>query len=249
MKLNLFSTVALAFLVLTSCEGDKEDDDLNDSASLPVEATGSYDMEVTFADTNAPFTLGQVGEFTFTTGGMMSVDIDPAANNGTEVSLGNATQNGSEYTWSDAANSTEYVLSLTAEDSINEVNVFVSGAFVNQWSPAITGQQNISLIQNMFGQYTVTSVSNGTHSRGTVDISLNGDIDFDTGISYSTSEFNLITNRIDVLGEVFIDIAPYPTEPHPRFVITVDANTPTIATGMTYYPSYPSITGRVEVVF
>lgn len=247
----MLSVIVLSGLIFTSCEVEEDNNDgnQNNSSSLPAAATGSYNMEVTFADGNAPYNLGQVAEFNFTASGMMEIDLDPSAGNGAEVSLGNASKNGAEYIWTDAANSTEYILSLTTEDSVNEVNVFVSGNFVNQWSPAISGQQNIGLIKNMAGQYTVSSTTSGNHNRGTVIISANGDIDFDNGISFTASQYNLISNRIDILGEVFIDIEPYPTEPYPRITIKVDASTPTVATGMSFAPNYPNGSGSVAVDF
>jgi len=208
-------------------------------------------MEITFEGSGAPYSMGQMAHFTFTTNGAMQIDLDLSAGNGLEVNLAPFTQVGNEYVWEDQQAGFKYALSLTRNDSVNEVNVFdLNDTFLNQWTPVVaSGSNNLDLIKNIFGQYTVATVVRGSHTRGTVNTSLNGAIDFDDGVSFSTDDYALITDRIDVLGQILVDIKPYPTEPYPRLEISVDPNTPPIATGVLYYPNYPNISGRVEVAF
>jgi hypothetical protein len=245
-------TLAVTIGFLSACEDDKaEPEPTAEPTTLPSALAGQVvDMEVVLESGNAPYDVDQIAVFSFGDGSALEIDLNPVDNDGFEVNLMGFTKVGNDYIWEDQAAGLKYAMSLIGNDSIDEVNVFdLSDLLLNRWEPVEKGKVNLDLLINMFGQYTVTAVPQGTHNRGTVNISVNGSIDFDGGASFNASDYALITNRVAALGKVFVDVKPYPTEPYARFEIAVDASLPSIANSMIYYPNYPTTTGLVEVIF
>lgn len=73
---------------------------------------------------NAPYAVNQKTIFTFSSSGMLFIDANPEKNDGDEIELPVFTISGNEYIWKDAEHDLSYVLSLTTENFINEINVF-----------------------------------------------------------------------------------------------------------------------------
>ncbi|MGB0177326.1 MAG: hypothetical protein ACPF9D_09175, partial [Owenweeksia sp.] len=157
-----------------------------------------------------------------------------------------------EYEWNDPGGFI-YRLSLTADNQINELNVFdQNNVFLNQWTPVQTGSNPaLDLLKGMAGTYTVSNVLKGSHTRMTVIIGTDGSINFDDGAMLNATDYVLVTDRTNTpnVYAILVDLAPYPSTPHERMVVKVDENDNTVTTGMEYYPAYSGISGRVEVEF
>ena len=251
MKLLINGLLGIFLLAgMTACSEDDDDNpDTDPEMNLPVVGS-EINLEVTFAGAGAPYDEGQQALFRFGTNGSLGIDLNPAAADGNEVSVVSYNEVGGEYIWTDNTASIKYALSLTADDSINEVNVFdLNENFLNQWTPIQEGDDNLDLIINAFGQYTVNNVLRGSHSRMIVNIDINGNIDFDDGVSFSTSEYALITDRLAANKQVYVDIDPYPNDPYPRLELTYDGVNNTTVKSILYYPQYPNVSGRTEVEF
>lgn len=246
MKKLLF-LLPLAGLMIISC--GKDDDQPNPTTppqSLPSAIAGtSLNMEFTAPQTGAPYTLGQIVQFTFSSSGSLGIDVDPTAGNGDEITISSFTESSGEYIWEDAAAGVSYHLSLKSDNSVNEINVFDAGGtnFLGQFIPESGGG---NLVVNYEGSYTVTSVDKGTHTRMTVSIDASGNIDFDTGIMLNAADFALVSDRLDCCDGIWIDMNPYPTEPYERVNLHMDPNSGDLIR-IEYYPQYPSVSGRVEV--
>ncbi len=248
--LKILSLLLMVGSINLACEKDEETNDDGPSIALPAAISGSsYNLVCSFAASNAPSQLNDQAQFSFGSDGSMSIDFDPAANNGAEVNLSNGTMVGTEFVWEDSDAGYKYALSLTANDSLNEVNVFdLQDNFLNQWTPVPSGPSNLALISALAGTYNVQSVDQGTHSRMSLIIGSDGAIDFDSGISFTSGDYQLISDRIDVLDAIFIDIDPYPSEPYPRLELYVNPNDATQLESVIYRPNYPSI-GATEISF
>lgn len=252
LKINImrYSLYLLAFLFfLGSCSSD--DDSMDEPGlTLPTAVSGSqHNLECSFANTGAPYPVGHQANFSFGSDGSLSIDFDPNNSNGNEVNVSSGSQVNNEFVWEDASGGYKYALSLTADDSLNEVNVFdLQDNFLNQWGPIPDGPANLQLIKNLAGTYTVQSVNGGTHSRGTFTIAADGSIDFDDGISFAPSDFALVSDRLSVLDAIFIDMNPWPDEPYPRVELFVDPNDQSQLVQVIYRANYPGA-GSVEINF
>ncbi len=234
-----------------ACTSDDSDDDLQEpSITLPGPISGvTYNLVCSFANNGAPAAEGDEANFIFGTDGSLNIDFDPAANNGNEVSVSSGSQVNNEFVWEDANGGYKYALSLTADDSLNEVNVFdLSDNFLNQWTPKPDAAAGLNLITALEGTYTVQSASGGTHTRGTFIINADGSIDFDDGLSFAPSDYALITDRLDVLDAIFIDMNPWPDEPYPRLELFVDPNDASVLVQAIYRANYPGA-GAIELNF
>lgn len=253
-KIVLFSMLIGA---LWSCK--KEDDPAPASnnqtsqvAQVPPAIKGKVKkMECTHAESGAPYTLKQKANFTFSSSGYLFIDNDPKAADGDEVSItAGPTLVGKEYVWEDKSAGFKYAVSLKADSTINEINVSTSaGVFKNQFEEiASSGNSGLDAIKSWEGTHTVSRVLKGKHTSMKVIVDADGNITFDTGSDLKAADYALITDKRSENYMVFIDLKPYPSEPYPRLKVKVKPSNqqPEI---MTYYPSYPSINGRVEVKF
>lgn len=247
MKKYFLLTLALG---LFSACGEDDDTSSAPGATLPTAIAGTQStLACTFANTGAPHQVGDEALFSFGSDGSLSIDFDPAANNGAEVNVSSATQVNTEFVWEDANSGYKYALSLDASDSINEVNVFdAAETFLNQWEPKPDVAAELALIIALQGTYTVQSVNGGTHSRGSFIINADGSIDFDSGLSFSPSDYALISDRLGVLDAIFIDLQPWPDEPYPRLELFVDPNDQSVLKQCIYRPNYPG-SGAIELNF
>lgn len=251
MRIKSISAILLAACLITSCSSDDDDTTLNEPGiTLPGPISGTtFNLECSFANTGAPAQVGDQAEFSFGSDGSLGIDFDPSANNGAEVSVSSGTQVNNEFVWEDSNGGYKYALSLTSSDSLNEVNVFdLQDNFLNQWTPIPDGPTGLNLIKALAGSYTVQSVNGGTHTRGTFIINSDGSIDFDDGISFSTSDYALVTDRLSVLDAIFIDMNPWPNEPYQRLELFVDPADASVLVQAIYRPNYPG-SGSVELNF
>ena len=236
MKQILYATLVL--LLITAC-GDDDDDDNNDigsgdntdmglSLELPESIVDtSFVLAFTTANEGAPYELDQEVKFSFQENGDMEVDIDPDMDNGNELTLSNPQEVGSEIVWMDQENGFDYSLSLTVDGSINEINVSSnsSAAFLGQFT--VVDSDDIALTLSGFvGTYSVTSVDLGEHSRNTVIVDDQGNIDFDDdkqAIAADIVESNDVV-LIDGAREIILRYPPYPTEPYVEIIIDFDSD-------------------------
>jgi|GEM_PF-1768002 len=250
-----FFLSTLCILILSSCSDDEGDDNetvipqpnIPTLPALPATVSGQVvDMKFTTAQTGAPYVDNQEVKMTFSSAGQLFIDDDPAANDGDEINIATFTLVGSEYIWQDASNGHAYALSLKPDGSINEVNVSnsASGMFLGQF---ITIDNNAnSLVANYQGNYDVTSVDKGSHSRMTVSIDANGNIDFDSAVQLNSSDFDLVSDRLSCCNGIWIDMKPYPTTPYPRVNLFVDQTSGEL-NKIEYFPEYSSVNNRVTV--
>ncbi len=251
MRFLKFTPFFILFFTIVACSSDDDSDDMQEPGiTLPSGISGtSYNLECSFANTGAPYQVGHEATFNFGSDGSLAIDFDPTAGNGSEVNVSNGSQVNTEFVWEDSNGGYKYALSLKADDSLNEVNVFdLQGNFLNQWTPKPDAAANLNLIVALEGSYTVQSVNGGTHSSGAFTINADGSIDFDTGISFSVSDYALISDRLDVLDAIFIDMQPWPDEPYPRLELFVDPNDQSKLIQAIYRENYPG-SGSIELNF
>lgn len=252
--LKKWAVAATLLALVTAC--DKDDDPASEDPTptpstpeVPAAIAGeSENMEFVFANPGAPYQVGDQVLFTFATDGGLGIDTDPDANNGDELTLPPFTTVGTELVWEDSGNGYKYMLSFASDSSIREVNVLsLSNEYLGQFVPTSSiADGALAIIQAMNGTYPVTSVTKGTHSRMTVTIDASGSIDFDTGISFDTANYELVTDRLDVLNGIWVDMTPYPNEPYPRIELFVIPGTQQL-TSIRYSPQYPNVGGVVEI--
>lgn len=81
-----------------------------------------------------------------------------------------------------------------------------------------------------------------------LQINNDGSIDFDDGISFDPSQYNLITDRISVLNGIWIDMDPWPNESYPRMELFLDPNDSSKLVKVIYRSAYPGSGGTtVEI--
>lgn len=263
LRMKKFILLKLAIvclgILISSCSDDEDDktepapttnsSNNSNNPSLPASVSGqSVNMVFTAAQSGAPYTLNQEVKVSFSTSGMLSLDENPTANDGDEVNLANFTKKGSEYVWEDTNNDISYNLSLKSDNSINELNVFTisNTSFLGSFTPLTA--IDASLIKQFAGTYQVTQTVAGTHSRNTVIIDANGNIDFDTNKQINTSDFARIEDKLVCCDAITVDTKPYPTTPYGRLILYTDTTNNNLIS-IDYRPDHPSVTNRVEVKF
>lgn len=252
-KLTLLATIICSSLFISCGDDDSTEpetqQDQTANATLPASVSGQVvNFTFTAAQPGAPYTLNQEVKVTFSSSGMFFLDSDPAANNGDEVNVASFTTVGNEIVWADAANDYSYALSFKADSSINELNVSQTSTstFLGSFEPIVA--LDASLIGQFAGTYNVTQTIAGAHTRNTVIIDANGNIDFDTNKQINTTEFARIDNKLDCCDAISVDTKPYPTTPYGRIIMYTDSTNSTL-TGIDYRPDHPGLTNRVEVKF
>ena len=247
-----FIALSILGIAFTGCSDDDDSGDNmnpdNQNSDLPSAIVDqAIRMTFTSAQTGAPYSEGQEVDFTFSDSGEMTLDENPDANDGNEVLVTSFSESGNEFIWKDENAGFDYKLSLKSDNSINEINVFKASdnTFMGQFVE-LGGGSNDNIVSNYAGSYSVTSVDKGTHTRMTVTIDADGNIDFDSGIQLMASDFALISDRLACCDGIWIDMNPYPTEPYPRVNLFVDPSSGDL-NKIEYLPENPSIANRVTV--
>ena len=248
---SLSKILFVTALTLFSCNEEESNpgNDFGSPEDLPASILGTVEnMELsTSATTDHPYMLDQRVNFIFSSSGALFIDIDPDATNGEEIEIMNFSISGNEFIWTDSDAGFQYALSLNGEE-INEINLNSEdgNTFHGQFIPISTSSE-LDLIKAFAGTYTITSVDEGSHTRMTVIVDANGNIHFDTGTSFTTDAYELITDRRDCCDGIWIDLNPYPTEPYERLELYVNASDELVE--IHYYPQYPNVSGRTKVKF
>ncbi len=193
MNFRNFITVALGIALFTGVVSCKKEN--NSSSNLPTGLGGnSFNFIYTAAQTGSPYINDQEAIFSFSGSGAMSLDDDPAASDGYELTVASFSKQGNEYIW-EGSNGYKYALSLLSDGSINEINVFsLSGnTFLGQFVPVDSSNPSNpadTLLAHYTGKYTVTSLVPGysPHQRMTIIIDQYGNIDFDTNIQLNVAD-------------------------------------------------------------
>ncbi len=149
------------------------------TSQLPAAVSSQVvNMRFGSAQAGAPNNNDDVVEFTFSSSGLLMLDNVTFASTFTVDSSGPSPV----YNWDNGT--FRYELSIL-NDAIHEVNVFDSAnaaTFLGQFTPVVA--VDVTLIADRAGTYNVSATTTGTHSRGTVIINAQGDIDFDTGLNF-----------------------------------------------------------------
>lgn len=243
-KVSYGITCIMSLAILYACGSDEAEP----AGTTFIDALAGVEISLQFttANTGSPYQLNDVVKFSFSNTGALSIDKNPSANDGNEITIQNFAQVGSEYQWVESGTGHTYNLSLKSDNSINEMNLNGSdGAFLGQFTPVEEGNSTLGLIKALAGTYQVANVVSGTHDRMNVVIDADGNIDFDTNVQLTTDTYQLVTDRIDVLNSIFIDMTPYPTEPYARAELVL--NTDGTLAQISYLPEYPNVSGRVVI--
>lgn len=230
MLIRVFALLLIVVFV-TAC-GDDDDDDNNDDMDpgngfeLPeglVDATVL--MEFTTANAGAPYALNDQVEFSFSASGEMGIDTDPDADNGDEITLSDPSEVGNEIVWEDQDAGYNYALSLLVDGSINEINVssMSDNSFLGQFT--VLEEGSIATTIGLFaGTYNVTSADLGAHTRNTVVIDADGNIDFDEDKQANAADIADSNDVVLIDGnrEIIARYTPYPTEPYVEVIIDIN---------------------------
>lgn len=251
--------VAIGSLVFISC-GDDEDDknepnpvtqqNQTNNPSLPASISGKVvNFIFTVPQTGAPYNLNQEVAVTFSSSGMFFLDENPIAKDGDEVSVTTFTEKGKEIVWDDTANDYSYALSFKSNDStlINELNVTKTSTseFLGSFQPI--QPVDASVLKNFTGSKNVVSVGAGTHSRRTVIIDAEGNVDFDTNVQLNVADIRRIDDVIGgSISQITLFMKPFPATPYQRLTIIADTSRTTMQ-NINYRPEAPSSTNEVRV--
>ncbi|MGY5355574.1 hypothetical protein [Wenyingzhuangia sp. IMCC45467] len=134
MKSYLVTVFTICCIFLSACSSEedsqlKETELTTEQKEFIALLKSNYPTQVVSFNTgtaidNAPYASNQKLTFTFSSSGMLFIDTNPEKNDGDEIELPVFSINGNEYVWKDAGHDLTYALSLTAENYINEINVF-----------------------------------------------------------------------------------------------------------------------------
>ncbi len=100
-----------------------------------------------------------------------------------------------------------------------------------------------ALVKPYAGTWNVMATT-GMHTRGTVVVSAAGDLDFDTGKTFTVAEYQGVYDRLTVMdseggGRIQVEIKPSGSTPQRRIRIFVDPATRK-PKGFSYYPDVTS---------
>lgn len=244
-------TISMGAIIVTGTSScSKTDDTTTSTSNLPSECTSILaDLEGTHTLTAGNNTGGPGDDFgnsstydvVVLANGKISIQSDnsPIVFEGSDITSCEELQHESNVYYDKSG----LMLIVQVEgESITLVLYDSNGQITLSYSPG----PDVSLIVTYAGTYPVTAVSKGSHSRMSVTIGSDGSIDFDSGISYTANDYQLISDRLDCCQAVYIDCAPYPSEPYPR--ITIETNSYGEIIGMSYNANYPN-SGGTSVAF
>lgn len=201
--------IPIAAPVATRMSMASGSDNETEQPELPSGVAGiSGDISFTTANEGAPYELNQIASMSVSQTGVFTLDTNPSSNDGNEVTVESYTVSGTETRWEDSSAGYAYVLSV-ANGSINELNVFSlsDNTFLGQFTPysAGGGVENLELVTQFAGTYNVEAIT-GTHNRGTLTISSDGSIDFDTSTIFASSGIVVIYDRTFIEDEPRVQI-------------------------------------------
>jgi hypothetical protein len=252
-SIAFYLLLSLAMFFTACSDDDSETPTTNPSPSgssgtLPSSVKGQVvNMKFTAPQAGAPYSLDQEVTFTFSSSGMLFIDENPAAKDGDEITISSFTKEGNEFVWKESSKDHSYALSLKADSSINEVNLSQTSTatFLGQFVPIASSSGGAALVAELEGSYTVSSVDKGSHSRMSLSIDANGNIDFDSNVALNASDFALVSDKKTCCNAIYVDMKPYPTEPYQRVNLLLNASGD--LEKIEYMPKYPQITDRVHV--
>ncbi len=235
-RLYVGATLGLLFCLLnfTACQKDEGVDFVDEpepitlnNPDLPANLSGT---EVTLKFTNnlgrAPFKFGQEALFTFSEFGEMFIDSDPNRFDGNEIEMSTLVLVGSDYQWEDTPSRHRYTLVLHADERIKAVNVSdLNDNLLGQFTPLDPSDNHLDLVKYLAGTYSVDYVDRGIHTRRTITIEPNGNIDFDDGVYFTASDYQRIRNNLNTLNRFTIHVSPYPSYPSPMLELILDKTT------------------------
>ena len=108
------------------------------------------------------------------------------------------------------------------------------------------------LVAAFAGTYSVTATTS-THVRGTVVITEDGDVDYDTDLLFGTEDYEGVFDRLECCNRVSVEMTQRddndtglaPDARH-RVDVFTDGPTPTAAvTAFEYYPNWPDESAKV----
>jgi hypothetical protein len=208
-KMNLFMILALgAGIMLSSCKKDKEEETKktpndpcasfftsvagknnmsknNASGELASKFTKSiYEAEI-FSNSNL-VVKHDSGEYTFTKAMITKCEVLEKETNVFYDNTSIGVKALMQY-----ENDNLYLEVYTATSSVR---------FMKLAPPDLT------LLKNIAGTYTVTSVTSGSHTRNTFIINADGSINYDADKQYSTSEITTVWDRRSCCNAIYVDL-------------------------------------------
>lgn len=238
-------------LIFTSVQCTEEEDPKNNTSDLPAECVGIFDdlegsqtltVGVNTGGPGSNFTASSTYMVTFTADGKVTLDSDADDVIFESPDITTCEELSHETNVFYEKNGLNLIVQVE-DETLTLVLSNSSGQVTLTYTPG----PDVALITTYEGTYNVSSVDAGSHSRMTVTIGSDGSIDFDNGVMYTPTDYELISDRLDCCNAVYVDCTPYPSEPYPRFELIVNSNGD--LSGMNYMPQYPNISGRVKLIF
>ena len=186
------------------------------AATVHANLQAQYTLTVVNSQPGSPYTDGESFLVIVDSSNQLTIGDGPALSGPFEREI-SGTFNDAEVIWLDETNQLEFALSDNRTGVFNEINI---GDAANPQSsngiPGYLGQlkvveqggngpANIELVQALEGSYTVSEVQEGSHSRGTVTISSEGVVDYDTGISIAIDEIDAVYDRLGCCNRITIE--------------------------------------------
>ena len=226
------------------------------AATVNASLVSQFMLVATSNQSGSPFTNDQMVIAVVTGDNTLQIDDGPILSNPFVRDTGNGF-NTAEIIWLDTTANIEYALSNNSTGTFNEINVGDAAnagstgvpGFLGQLVQASTGgggPDNIELVQALAGTYTVETVVDGTHTRGTVTIAADGAVDYDTDLSFSVDDYDAIFDR-RFLSEPAYFIETTNDGSGPRIDLLLDDNDNLI--GARYFPMGFGSDGGSEVTF
>ena len=227
------------------------------AATVHASLQAQYTLKVTSSQAGSPYSDGETYLVIVGSDNSLTLGDGPALSNPFEREIGGSF-NAAEVIWLDEVNQLEYALSNNSTGSFNEINIGDAAnpqaangipGFLGQMvidNGGGSGPDNIELVQDLAGTYTVSEVVGGSHSRGTVTIASDGALDYDTDLSFAVDEYASVSDR-RFLEEPAYFIETTTDGSGPRFDLLLDASDNLI--GVQYYPVGFGSSGGSEVRF
>ena len=184
-------------------------------ATVHADLVGSYNLVYSQNAAGGPFAEGQMVTATVGSNSTLMINGKTLTNPFNRAYGG--PPNSFELIWWDEEDNIEYALSDNQNGSFNEINVGDASnaqangipGFLGQLKEDIgggSGPTNLELVTALAGNYSITATNSGSHSRGTLSINDDGDIDFDTGASFTQADIDVIYDRLSCCNRVGVQM-------------------------------------------